>query len=109
MFDGFFDYVTAHSSRTPGVYSAPSIWAGIFGTGSAASIPHTREWTYTGDTSSLSHHPASWCLRNTSTCAHFFGGVTTSSQYAVMWQWSGGGGTDNGYGDFDQIDASRTP
>jgi hypothetical protein len=26
-----------------------------------------------------------------------------------MWQWSGGGGTNNGFGDFDQIDASRTP
>jgi hypothetical protein len=23
----------------------------------------------------------------------------------VMWQWSGGGGTRNGFGDFDQIDA----
>jgi len=26
-----------------------------------------------------------------------------------MWQWSGGGGTFNGFGDFDQIDANRTP
>jgi hypothetical protein len=26
-----------------------------------------------------------------------------------MWQWSGGGGSYNGYGDFDQIDAARTP
>jgi hypothetical protein len=26
-----------------------------------------------------------------------------------MWQWSGGGGTSNGVGDFDQIDVSRTP
>jgi hypothetical protein len=26
-----------------------------------------------------------------------------------MWQWSGGGGTWNGYGDFDQIDSARTP
>ena len=33
----------------------------------------------------------------------------TSSPYALMWQWSGGGGTQNGYGDFDQIDAARTP
>ena len=28
---------------------------------------------------------------------------------ALMWQWSGGGGTRNGYGDFDQIDGARTP
>jgi hypothetical protein len=108
-FNGFFNYVTAHSSYTPGVYSAPSIWASIFGTGSAASIPNTREWTYTGDTSSLAHVPSGWCLTKTSTCAQFFGGVKQSSAAAVMWQWSGGGGTDNGRGDFDQIDANRTP
>jgi hypothetical protein len=108
-FNGFFDYVTAHSSYTPGVYSAPSIWASIFGTGSAASIPHTREWTYNGDTSSLSRLPSGWCLTGTATCAQWFGGVTATSSSAVMWQWSGGGGTDNGVGDFDQIDASRTP
>jgi hypothetical protein len=33
--------------------------------------------------------------------------VTTSSPYALMWQWSGGGGVRNAIGDFDQIDASR--
>jgi len=27
----------------------------------------------------------------------------------LMWQWSGGGGTFNGHGDFDQIDAHLTP
>jgi hypothetical protein len=26
-----------------------------------------------------------------------------------MWQWSGGGGTFNGHGDFDQIDANLIP
>jgi hypothetical protein len=26
-----------------------------------------------------------------------------------MWQWSGGGGSSNGYGDFDQINVGRTP
>jgi hypothetical protein len=108
-FNGFFNYVTAHSSYTPGVYSAPSIWADIFGSGSAAAIPNTREWTYTGDTSSLAHPPSGWCLTSTSTCAQFFGGVTSSSSSAVMWQWSGGGGTNNGFGDFDQMDANRTP
>jgi hypothetical protein len=109
VFNGFFNYVTAHSSYTPGVYSAPSVWADIFGSGAAASIKNVHEWTYTGDTSSLVHHPAGWCLQGTSTCAQFFGGVTSGSSNAVMWQWSGGGGTDNGSGDFDQIDANRTP
>jgi len=34
------------------------------------------------------------------------GGVTTASQHALIWQWSGGGGVSNGAGDFDQIGAS---
>jgi hypothetical protein len=108
-FNGFADYVTSHSSYQAGVYSAPSIWADIFGTGSASSLSNTYEWTYTGDTSSLSHKPAGWCLAGTKTCAQFFGGITGRSKYALMWQWSGGGGTFNGVGDFDQIDKNRTP
>ncbi len=110
VLDGFAGYVTSHSSAyKPGVYSAPSVWASIFGTGSASKIPDWYEWTYTGDTSSLAHHPSGWCLQGTSTCAQFFGGDTSSSSKAVMWQWSGGGGTSNGVGDFDQIDGLRTP
>ena len=91
------------------MYSAPSIWASIFGTGRPASISSTAtyEWTYTADTSSLSRLPVGWCLAGTRTCAQFFGGLTSSSPYAVMWQWTGGGGTFNGFGDFDQIDANR--
>jgi hypothetical protein len=108
--NGFADYLTAHSSYQAGVYSAPSIWTSIFGTSpSIAGLPNTYEWTYNGLTSSLSDRPDGWCLTGTSTCAEFFGGQTSSSKYALMWQWSGGGGTRNGYGDFDQIDASRTP
>jgi hypothetical protein len=108
-FNGFAAYLTAHSSYKAGVYSSPGIWTSIFGTGKPSQISNTYEWTYTGDTSSLSHHPAHWCLRGTSTCAQFFGGITGASKYALMWQWSGGGGTYNGVGDFDQIDGNRTP
>jgi hypothetical protein len=109
--DGFADYVTSHSSYKVGVYSAPSIWSSIFGSGSAASIPDTYEWTYESFTSSLANPPSGWCLTGgaSSTCASFFGGVTSGSKYALMWQWSGGGGSDNGVGDFDQIDGNRTP
>jgi hypothetical protein len=109
--NGFAGYLSRHSSKYKvGVYSAPSIWSSIFGTNPAdASIPNTYEWTYNGLTSSLSHHPYGWCLSGTKTCAQFFGGQTSSSKYTLMWQWSGGGGTYNGYGDFDQIDANRTP
>jgi hypothetical protein len=108
-FNAFANFIANRSSYKAGVYSAPSIWGSIFDSGSTASIPNTYEWTYNADTSSLSHHPSGWCLSGTSTCARFFGGMTSASKYAVMWQWSGGGGTYNGYGDFDQIDASRTP
>jgi hypothetical protein len=108
--DGFTAYLTSHSSYKAGVYSAPSIWSTIFGTDPAiANIPNTYEWTYNDLTSSLANYPDGWCLSGTSTCAAFFGGQTSSSNYALMWQWSGGGGTYNGYGDLDQIDANRTP
>jgi hypothetical protein len=108
-FNGYAGYLTTHSSYKAGVYSAPGIWASIFGTGTPSRIPNTYEWTYNGDTSSLAHHPSGWCLSGTRTCAQFFGGVTAASKYAVMWQWTGGGGTFNGIGDLDQIDGSRTP
>jgi hypothetical protein len=110
-FNGFAAYVTAHSSYKVGVYSAPDIWASIFGTGPASSIPSTYEWTYEAFTGSLAHPPAGWCLTGgaSSTCASFFGGVSGGSKYALMWQWSGGGGSNNGVGDFDQIDGNRTP
>jgi len=107
--NGYTAYLTGHSHYKAGVYSAPDIWASIFGTGSASLIPNTYEWTYESFTSSLAHRPAGWCLSGTSVCARFFGGQTSGSKYALMWQWSGGGGSFNGYGDFDQIDASRTP
>ena len=109
VLNGFATYLTSHSAYKAGVYSAPGIWAQIFGTGNDAAIPNTYEWTYEPFTSSLAHHPSGWCLRGTSTCARFFGGQTSSSKYALMWQWSGGGGSYNGHGDFDQIDANRTP
>jgi hypothetical protein len=105
-FNGFYNYIVAHSKYTPGVYSAPSIWTTIFGTGSAASIPHTAEWTYEPETASLSSAPSGWCLKSGG-CAQFFGGVSSSSSNALMWQWSGGGGVRNAIGDFDQIDAAH--
>jgi hypothetical protein len=105
-FNGYAAYLTTHSSYRVGVYSSPVVWADIFGTGRDGALGNTYEWTYSGDTSSLDDPPAGWCLPGSSTCADFFGGINTSSPYALMWQWSGGGGTDNGVGDFDQIDTT---
>lgn len=107
VFNGFYDYLVAHSNRIPGVYSSAGVWGSIFGSGSSSRIPHTHEWTYEPETASLSRAPFGWCLKSSSICAQFFGGVTSSSPLALMWQWSGGGGVRNGVGDFDQIDAAR--
>jgi hypothetical protein len=91
VLNGFAAYVTGHSKRKVGVYSAPDIWGGIFGTGSASLIPNTYEWTYERFTSSLRNPPHGWCLPGTVMCARFFGSVTQKSKYALMWQWSGAG------------------
>jgi len=104
--NGFAVYIAAHSPYKAGVYSSAGVWTQIFGTGRAASIPDTYEWTYEPETASLADAPSGWCLRSGG-CAQFFGGVTRSSRYALMWQWSGGGGVSNGVGDFDQIDGAR--
>lgn len=106
-FNGFAAYITTHSSYKVGVYSAASVWNRIFGTGTDSQLPNTYEWTYLPETSRVSAAPIGWCLRGSSTCAQFFGGQTSASKYALMWQWSGGGGVRNGFGDFDQIDVPR--
>ena len=106
-FNGFAAYITSHSTFKVGVYSSPMIWSSIFGTGTDSSIPNTYEWTYWPETSNLSAAPTGWCLHGVATCAQFFGGQTSASKYALMWQWSGGGGITNGHGDFDQIDVAR--
>jgi hypothetical protein len=106
-FNGFAEYLTAHSRYKQGVYSDSAIWQVIFGIGSAGRIPQTYEWTYEPETTNLKGAPHGWCLtEGAGGCAQFFGGVSTSSPYAIMWQWSGGGGVSNSVGDFDQIDTS---
>jgi hypothetical protein len=108
-FNGFAAYITAHSTFKVGVYSSPLIWPSIFGTGSASLIPNTYEWTYWPETSNLNAYPYAWRLSQgkSTLYAQFFGGQTYSSPFALMWQWSGGGGVRNGLGDFDQIDVAR--
>jgi hypothetical protein len=112
-FNGFANYISSHSSYKVGVYSSNPVWTSIFGTtkttGSASLIPNTYEWTYLPETSSVTFasEPVGWCLPQAKACAQFFGGQTSSSKYALMWQWSGGGGVRNPYGDYDQIDVAR--
>jgi len=109
-FNGFANYITSHSSDKVGVYSSPAVWTSIFGTGTASLIPNTYEWTYEPETTNLGNAPYGWRLNDgTGAYAQFFGGQTYQSKYALMWQWSGGGGVGNGVGDFDQIDSTRLP
>ena len=110
VLNGFASYITSHSGYKVGVYSAPAVWTSIFSTGAASRLPNTYEWTYEPEikTVNTSTAPWGWCLsRGKGACATFFGGQTSGSPYALMWQWSGGGGVRNGYGDFDQIDVAR--
>jgi hypothetical protein len=107
-FNGYAAYITAHSTYKVGVYSSAGVWTSIFGTGTASQIPNTYEWTYENETASLANAPNGWCLANFRlNCAQFFGGQNYASKYALMWQWSGGGGVRNPYGDYDQIDVAR--
>jgi hypothetical protein len=106
-FNGFAAYITSHSKFKVGVYSSAPVWTSIFANSTYAKIPNTYEWTYLPATKSVSQSPTNWCLKGGKTCAQFFGGQTTSSKYALAWQWSGGGGYTNGYGDFDTIDMAR--
>ena len=114
-FNGFADYIAVHSSYKVGVYSSAGVWASIFGTGTDSLIPNTYEWTYEPETTNYSGaYPYGWCLgHGAGPCAQFFGGQTSASPHALMWQWSGGGGVTNGIGgfngDLDTIDAIRLP
>ena len=112
-FNGFASYIAAHSAYKIGVYSSAGVWASIFGTSTDSLIPNTYEWTYEPETTNYSGaYPYGWCLdHGAGPCAQFFGGQTSSSPNALMWQWSGGGGVTNGIGgfngDLDTIDSSR--
>jgi hypothetical protein len=107
-FNGYAAYITAHSTYKVGVYSSAGVWASIFGTGTASTLSNTYEWTYEPETASLGAAPSGWCLSaGKGACAQFFGGQASASKYALMWQWSGGGGVRNPYGDYDQIDVAR--
>ena len=107
-FNGFASYIATHSAYKVGVYSSAGVWASIFGTSTDSLIPNTYEWTYEPETTNYSGaYPYGWCLdHGAGPCAQFFGGQTSSSPNALMWQWSGGGGVTNGIGDFDQIDTN---
>ena len=100
---GFANYIDNHSPYLAGVYSAGGnwygSWVGIFGSEQLAS---TAEWTFTNEQSQLnfpfgfsgSHAKAQWFGRAPAACD-------------LLWQWSGGNGVLNSYGDFDQAEVAN--
>ena len=108
-FNGFAAYITAHSTYKVGVYSAAIDLASRSSAPAALADPqHLRVDLLAGDLQPEAY-PYAWRLSQgkSTLYAQFFGGQTSSSQFALMWQWSGGGGVRNGLGDFDQIDVAR--
>ena len=100
---GFAGYITNHSSYLAGVYSAGGnsygSWSGIFGN---EKLSETAEWTFTNEQAQLdfpsgfsgSHASPQWFSSEPGACD-------------LLWQWSGGNGVLNGYGDFDQAEAAN--
>jgi hypothetical protein len=104
-FNGFWDEIWDNSSFLPGAYSAGGggayEWSGIFG---SQTLPHTAQWTYEGETSSLSSWPSGFSVSGAS--ASWFAGGPSSCH--LIWQWTGGA-VQNGSPDFrvDQFDGNN--
>jgi hypothetical protein len=100
---GFTNYIDDNSPYSAGVYSAGGTsygsWSGIFAN---EPITSAAEWTFTSEQSQLSF-PAGFSASGSS--PSWFAGAPAACDLA--WQWSGGDGVLNGYGDFDQVDAAN--
>ncbi len=102
-FLGFANYINNNSPYSAGVYSAGGSsygsWTGIFGN---EPVTGTAEWTFTSEQSQLSF-PAGFTASAAS--PSWFASAPAACDLA--WQWSGGDGVLNDYGDFDQVEAAN--
>jgi Protein of unknown function (DUF4232) len=100
---GFANYIDAHSPYLAGVYSAGGdyygSWTGIFG---SEQISNAAEWTFTNEQSGLDGPSG---FSGSGATADWFANAPAACH--LMWQWSGGDGVLNGYGDFDQAEAAN--
>ena len=100
---GFASYIDRHSPYRAGVYSAGGpgygSWTGIFG---GELLAHAAEWTFTSE-QALLRFP--WGFSDSGARAEWFARAPAACD--LLWQWSGGNGVLNGYGDFDQADAAN--
>ena len=100
---GFQAYIDQHSPYQAGVYSAGGdsygSWTGIFG---SEALSNTAEWTFVNEQGQLTY-PNGFSGQHAS--AQWFAGEPASCR--LLWQWSGGDGVLNGYGDFDVAAAAN--
>ena len=100
---GFTNYIDENSPYSAGVYSAGGqsygSWSGIFGN---EPVTTSAEWTFTSEQSQLSF-PAGFSASGAS--PSWFANAPAACD--LMWQWSGGDGVLNDYGDFDQVNGAN--
>jgi Protein of unknown function (DUF4232) len=102
-YQGFADYIDSYTPYSAGVYSAGGTsygsWTGIFG---GEQLTRTAEWTFTSEQSGLTFPSG---FSGSSASPQWFAGAPQACY--LVWQWSGGDGVLNGYGDFDQLEAAN--
>jgi hypothetical protein len=101
---GFLGYLRNHTTLFGALYSSNGEWTHIFGTGVASRVSHIEEWTADWGQDCVNPGPYQWkqaAGRCPSNQPSFFGGLNSSSECAIAWQWSGGSK------DYDQIDRNR--
>jgi hypothetical protein len=100
---GFANYIDTHSPYQAGVYSAGGFgyggWIGIFG---GEQLSNAAEWTFDNEQSQL-NFPSGFS--DPAASALWF--ASAPAACSLLWQWSGGDGELNGYGDFDQAEAAN--
>ena len=100
---GFANYIDDHSPYLAAVYSAGGTyygsWTGIFG---SQQLSNTAEWTFTNEQAQLDF-PSAFSASHTS--PQWFSNEPAACH--LLWQWSGGNGVLNGYGDFDVAEAAN--
>ena len=100
---GFANYINAHSPYLAGVYSAGGYgyggWTGIFG---GEQLSNASEWTFDNEQSQLKFPSG---FSDSAASALWFANAPAACH--LLWQWSGGDGVLNGYGDFDQAAAAN--
>jgi hypothetical protein len=100
---GFANYIDSHSPYLAGVYSAGGTWygswEGIFG---SEQLTSTAEWTFTNEQAQL-NLPSGFS--GSGATAQWFSNEPAACD--LLWQWSGGNGVLNGYGDFDVAQAAN--